>query len=151
MGQGQVTVGLSASAPVSATSDALAVRGLRAVVLTPRELTNLTSGVSASAVLGVLALHAATALMDTADTTAALTCEAIQAHTYPFDVKHFDAKAQETGARSLKGVMASAAQLRALLEGSRSANESKRVAQDDVAVRSIPQQHGPAREVIEVQ
>jgi histidine ammonia-lyase len=75
---------------------------------------------------------------------AALTCEAVQAYTEPFDSSHFDLS------RPLKGVMQSASQLRALLEGSRSANESKRSVQDAEAIAAIPQIHGPAREAIEV-
>jgi histidine ammonia-lyase len=68
----------------------------------------------------------------------------VQATVEPFDSAHFDV------ARPLKGCVQSAQQLRALLEGSRNTNDTKRVAQDAEAIRCIPQMHGPAREAVDV-
>ena len=47
-------------------------------------------------------------------------------------------------------VLSPVAQLRALLEGSRNANESKRAAADADAIRSVPHVHGAAREAVDV-
>ncbi len=100
----------------------------------------LTNGGNFSAALLALAVHDAEGLANTADAAAALTLEAICGRTRALDPKVH-------AARNMAGQQASAANLRALLAGSRLADRADDV-QDCYSVRCAPQVHGATRDAI---
>lgn len=100
----------------------------------------LINGVNFSATMLTLAVHDAERLVDAADAAAAMTLEAICGCTRALDPKVH-------AARGHPGQIASAARMRALLEGSLLAERAGAV-QDPYSVRCAPQVHGASREAI---
>ncbi|KAI9913729.1 hypothetical protein PsorP6_005772 [Peronosclerospora sorghi] len=91
----------------------------------------------------VLAVGGARSLLPVVDAVAAITCETLRADTEAFEAEFVDA------ARPHRGILASAQNLRLLLDGSKFVN-SKREENISAAaaVCCIPQYHGPARDAI---
>ncbi len=100
----------------------------------------LTNGATFSAAMLALAVHDAERLANTADIAAALTLEAICGRSRALDPKIH-------AARGLDGQCASAANLRALVTGSRLIDVADDV-QDAYSVRCTPQVHGATRDAI---
>lgn len=108
--------------------------------LTAAETSIMTvQGCPASTALAALAAYGAGTLADTADTVAALSCEATSAHTTPFAAKYHDFQ------RKHKGAMTVASNLRNLLHYSTTVDTSGRPGQDHAAFRCVPSIHGPSR------
>ena len=127
-----------------AAADALAAAGIEPITLGAREglaLINGTEGMSA--ILG-LAVHDAEALLVALDCACAMTVEALLGTPRAFD-------AEVVALRPAPGQQASAANLRALLEGSpivASHRSSHHAVQDAYSLRCAPQVHGAARDVL---
>ena len=125
------------------TSEVLRRAGLAPVQLGPKEGLALINGTQAST--GVLALTVlrAARLARAADIAAAMTVDALRGSVTPFDARIHDA-------RPMPGQQASAANLRALLEGSaiNASHANCGKVQDAYALRCAPQVHGSAREAI---
>jgi histidine ammonia-lyase len=100
----------------------------------------LTNGATFSAAMLALAVHDAERLANTADIAAALTLEAICGRSRALDPKVH-------AARGLDGQCESAANLRALIAGSRLIDVADDV-QDAYSVRCTPQVHGATRDAI---
>jgi histidine ammonia-lyase len=113
------------------------------VVLGPKEGLALINGTQASAGVLALAVLSATRLARAADIAAAMSVDALRASMRPFD-------ARIHAARPVPGQAASAANLRALLDGSalNSSHANCGKVQDAYALRCAPQVHGSAREAI---
>ena len=122
---------------------ALKAAGLAPVQLGPKEGLALINGTQAST--GVLALTVlrAARLARAADIAAAMTIDALRGSVTPFDARIHDA-------RPVPGQGTSAANLRALLEGSaiNASHANCGKVQDAYALRCAPQVHGSAREAI---
>ena len=119
---------------------ALARAGLRAVTLAPKEGLALVNGTQGSTALLALALHGAERLARACDVVAAISIDGLQGSTRPFD-------ARIHAARPFEGQIASAANLRALLESSgiNAAHANCGRVQDAYSMRCAPQVHGAAR------
>ena len=120
---------------------ALARAGLVPTQLAPKEGIALINGTQPSAALLGLALAGAERLTRAADITAALSIDGLEGSTRPFD-------ARIHAARGFAGQAASAANLRALLDGSpiNAAHANCGRVQDAYSMRCTPQVHGAARE-----
>ncbi len=122
----------------------LAERGLRAVVLGPKEGVALVNGTQAHTAVAALALHDAHGLWDVAHVAGAMSLEALLGTPVAFDERIHAARGQE-------GQMRSAALLRSLLADSE-IRESHRVGdprvQDAYALRCMPQVHGPVGDLL---
>ncbi len=134
--------------------EALRRAGLQPVVLEAKEGLALNNGTQAQTGIGVLALLDAERALETADVAGAMSLEALRGTPTPFD-------AAIQAVRPHPGQRASAARLRALLEGS-AIRESHRHndprVQDAYSLRCMPQVHGAAlnalayvRQVLEVE
>ncbi|MBY0689116.1 aromatic amino acid lyase [Microbacterium marinilacus] len=123
-------------------AEALRRAGLDVVEPGPREGHALISGTYEITGIGALAAHAARALIDVADVAGALSLEALRGNQ-----RGFDPRVQVM--RPHPGQVATAARLRALLEGSEilAANRDHRL-QDALSLRSIPQVHGAVRDAL---
>ena len=122
---------------------ALEERGLVALTLGPREGLAMINGTDGMAAVLALAVHDLSALLSAADLAAALSVEALLGTTTAFD-------ADAVALRPAPGQATSAANLRALLEGSTvvaSHRESHHAVQDPYSLRCTPQVHGAARDV----
>ena len=128
----------------SAAAEALAAAGIEPIDLGPKEglaLINGTEGMSA--ILG-LAVHDAEALLVALDCACAMTVEALLGTPRAFD-------AEVIALRPAPGQQTSAANLRALLQGSpivASHRSSHHAVQDAYSLRCAPQVHGAARDVL---
>jgi len=124
-----------------AGATALARAGLDAVRLMPKEGLALINGTQASTALLALALAGAEQLARCADIAAGLSIDGLEGSTRPFD-------ARIHAARGFAGQAASAANLRALLDGSaiNAAHANCGRVQDAYSMRCTPQVHGAARE-----
>eukprot|EP00002_Diphylleia_rotans_P022476 TRINITY_DN4402_c0_g1_i1.p1 TRINITY_DN4402_c0_g1~~TRINITY_DN4402_c0_g1_i1.p1 ORF type:complete len:954 (-),score=238.26 TRINITY_DN4402_c0_g1_i1:209-3070(-) len=123
---------------LSSISDAYTEFAHTAASFSEREFATFTQSCSATSALMALAAFGAKTLSGSADAIAAITCEASQAFTEPFQTPHTDS------ARPLKGIVKSANHLRQLLEGSKEVNSRTTVKTvDPEALRCIPQHHGP--------
>lgn len=100
----------------------------------------LTNGCNFSAAMLALAVHDAERLANTADVAAAMALEALCGRSRALDPKVHEA-------RGLDGQRASAANLRALIQGSRLVDGAEDV-QDAYSVRCTPQVHGATRDTI---
>jgi histidine ammonia-lyase len=120
---------------------ALARAGLAPIALAPKEGLALINGTQASTALLALALHGAQRLARACDIVAALSLDGLQGSTRPFDPRIH-------AARPFAGQIASAANLRTLLEGSgiNLAHANCGRVQDAYSMRCAPQVHGAARE-----
>jgi histidine ammonia-lyase len=127
----------------SSSRAALEAARLSPVSLGPKEGLALINGTQASTgVLALAVLHAAR-LARAADIIAAMTIDALRGSLRPFDARIHDA-------RPVPGQQASAANVRALLEGSaiNASHANCGKVQDAYALRCAPQVHGSAREAI---
>ena len=123
--------------------DALATAGLEPVVLEPKEGLALINGTQPSTAVAALAVAGAERLARAADIAAALSIDALRGSAHPFD-------ARIHAARSYPGQVASASNIRRLLEGSginKSHEHCGRV-QDAYSLRCAAQVHGAAREAL---
>ncbi|MEO6222565.1 MAG: histidine ammonia-lyase, partial [Vicinamibacterales bacterium] len=122
---------------------ALEAAGLSPVTLGPKEGLALINGTQASTGVLALAVLRAARLARAADIAAALSVDALRGSMGPFDARIHDA-------RPVPGQQASAANFRALLEGSaiNASHADCGKVQDAYALRCAPQVHGSAREAI---
>lgn len=124
-------------------ADALRRAKLTPIALDAKEGLALINGTQPSAALLALAVSAAERLADAADVAAALSIDALKGSIRPFEARIHDA-------RGFDGQSRSAANIRALLEGSginKSHEHCGRV-QDAYSLRCAAQVHGAARDAI---
>lgn len=136
IGEGEVLGAVSGAA-------ALQAAGLRPVALGPKEGLALINGTQASTGVLALAVLRAARLARAADIAAAMSIDGLRGSARPFDARIHDA-------RPVPGQQASAANLRALLEGSaiNASHAHCGKVQDAYALRCAPQVHGSAREAV---
>ena len=124
---------------------AMKAAGLKPVVLEAKEGLALTNGTQAMAALGVLALHDANMLADTADIAAAMTLEAVKGKTIPFSPKVH-------ALRRHSGQAHSARNIRLIVRGSKLVDgvddDTRGKVQDSYSLRCAPQVHGASRDAI---
>ncbi|MDQ3069878.1 MAG: histidine ammonia-lyase [Acidobacteriota bacterium] len=123
--------------------DALRAAGLTPVSLEAKEGLALINGTQPSAALLGLAVAGAGHLARAADVAAALSIDALKGSTTPFDQRIHDA-------RGFAGQKVSAANIRALLEGSaiNASHAGCGRVQDAYSLRCAAQVHGAARDAI---
>ncbi len=123
--------------------DALAAAGLEPIILGPKEGLALINGTQIMTSLAALLAHRATRLMLTADVTAAMSLEALGGIPAAFDRRLH-------GLRPHPGQMATASNLRRILEGSHltTAPGDLRV-QDAYSLRCVPQVHGASKDTLD--
>jgi histidine ammonia-lyase len=125
-------------------ASALRAHGLTAIVVEPKEGLALINGTDAMTSLLALAVHDIEDLLRLADIACALSVEALLGTTVAYDER-------VVALRPARGQSDSAANLRALLEGSpivASHRPSRHAVQDAYSLRCAPQVHGAARDVI---
>jgi histidine ammonia-lyase len=116
---------------------------IKPLILEAKEAVSLINGTQAMLGIGTLALLAAEILADSADVIGAMTLDALRGTDVAFDERIHRA-------RPHTGQIASAANLRKMLEGSQireSHRECGRV-QDAYSLRCIPQVHGAVRDTL---
>lgn len=126
-------------------AEALDRAGLQPLTLQAKEGLALINGTQLMAGVGALVLHDALALMEAAETAAAVSIDALMGTSAAFH-----AAIQE--ARGQPGQIASARRLRALLEGSeigQAHRKSDHKVQDAYSLRCAPQVFGAVRDAIE--
>jgi histidine ammonia-lyase len=123
--------------------EALARAGIEPLRLASKEGVSLVNGTQAMLGVGCLALLAAETLAETADIVCAMTLDALRGTPRAFDPRIHQA-------RPFAGQAASAARLRALLEGSqiRESHAACRRVQDAYSLRCAPQVHGAVRDTL---
>ena len=124
--------------------DVLRSAGLEPLRLKAKEGLALVNGTQGMLAIGTLALARAERLVRTADVTAAMSVEAALGSDRVFDERL-------TALRPHPGVVASASNLRRLLEGSAivaSHRDSTHLVQDAYSLRCSPQVNGATREVL---
>jgi len=125
-------------------ADALAAAGLAPIELRAKEGLALVNGTQGMLAVGILAAERAERLVKTADVTAAMSVEASLGSDRVFDERL-------TALRPHAGVVASAANLRRLLDGSpivASHRDSPHLVQDAYSLRCSPHVNGATREVL---
>ena len=140
VGEGEVTVGGVAMS----ARDALARAGLAPVVLGAKEGLTLINGTQAHTGIAALLWGDARTLWHTAHVAGAASLEGLKGTPVAFDARIHDARGQV-------GQAASAALLRALLDGSairESHRHSDARVQDAYALRCMPQVHGPVADLL---
>src|SRR3984957_10962904 len=123
---------------------ALRGHGLSAIHVEPKEGLALINGTDAMTSLLALAVHGIEDLLRLADIACALSVEALLGTTVAYEER-------VVALRPARGQADSAANLRALLEGSpivASHRSSRHAVQDAYSLRCAPQVHGPARDVV---
>jgi histidine ammonia-lyase len=125
------------------SADALKQAQITPLVLEAKESISLINGTQAMLAVGTLALLAAETLVDSADVIGGLSCDALKGTDSAFDERIHKA-------RPHSGQMASAANLRKMLEGSeiRESHRSCGRVQDAYSLRCIPQVHGAVRDTL---
>lgn len=125
-----------------AGAEALERRGLRPIALQAKEGLSLLNGTCDMVALGGLAVHDAVSLMKSADIASAVSIEGLRGNISAFDPR--------VGAvKKHAGVGRTAENLRTLLQGSGLGEaSSQNKVQDALSVRSIPQVHGAAKDMI---
>ena len=122
--------------------EAMTKAGISIMVLEAKEGLALTNGTTLMATLGALAIFKAEQLMRIADIAAAMSIEALQGTLLAFDPRLHQS-------RPHPGQIASAANIRTLLEGSQLLRSYDPLdIQDAYSLRCTPQVHGAARDVI---
>ncbi len=119
--------------------ECLQAAGLKPLVLQAKEGISLLNGTQAMLSIGCLQLHELETLFVAAQTTAALTMEALRGTPVPFDARLHEV-------RPHPGQVHSAAHMRSLLADSpipRTQGKNRRI-QDAYCLRCIPQVHGAA-------
>jgi histidine ammonia-lyase len=140
LGDGELLVG----GRVVPAGEALGAAGLAPLELAAKEGLALVNGTQGMLAIGALAAERALRLLRTADVVAAMSIEAALGSDRVFD-------ARLVALRPHPGVLASAANLRRLLEGSAivaSHRDSPHLVQDAYSLRCAPQVHGAARDVV---
>ena len=124
-------------------SDGLKAAGIKPLVLEAKEAVSLINGTQAMLAVGTLSLLAAETLVDTADVIGAMACDALKGTDAAFDERIHRA-------RPHRGQVASAANLRKLLEGSaiRESHRDCGRVQDAYSLRCMPQVHGAVRDTL---
>jgi histidine ammonia-lyase len=124
-------------------ADALRRAGIEPLTLAAKEGISLINGTQAMLAIGCLELEAAEVLTDSADAICAMTLDALRGTPRAFDERIHRA-------RPHPGQLASAARLRALLEGSeiRQSHITCRRVQDAYSLRCAPQVHGAVRDTV---
>ncbi len=124
-------------------SDALRSAQIQPLVLEAKEAVSLINGTQAMLAVGSLALSAAEILVDSADVIGALTLDALRGTDVAFDERIHQA-------RPHRGQLATAANLRKMLEGSeiRHSHADCNRVQDAYSLRCIPQVHGAVRDTL---
>ena len=125
-------------------ASALRAQGLTAIAVEPKEGLALINGTDAMTSLLALAVHDIEDLLCLADIACALSLEALLGTTVAYDER-------VVALRPARGQSDSAANLRALLEGSpivASHRPSRHAVQDAYSLRCAPQVHGAARDVV---
>lgn len=125
-----------------AGAEALERRGFRPIALQAKEGLSLLNGTCDMVALGGLAVHDALSLLKSADIASAISIEGLRGNLSAFDTRIGVVKKH-------KGVGATAENLRTLLQGSSLGEASPQdKVQDALSVRSIPQVHGAAKDMI---
>ncbi|HWX94205.1 MAG TPA: histidine ammonia-lyase [Terriglobales bacterium] len=124
-------------------ADALKRESIKPLVLGAKEAVSLINGTQAMLAVGTLSLLAAETLVDSADVIGAMACDALKGTDAAFDERIHRA-------RPHAGQIASAANLRKLLEGSaiRESHRDCGRVQDAYSLRCIPQVHGAVRDTL---
>ncbi|CAI5985215.1 unnamed protein product [Closterium sp. NIES-64] len=130
----------SAVVPAASGKAAEASKGLTSPSLYEHEAAAFQTSTAASVGVAAVAVHAASSLVAVADAVAAFSCEALRANV----AEMLDAETAE-GAHKAQAEVAG--DMRALLAGSKCVNPRKDAA-NLLAVRGIPQCHGPLREAV---
>lgn len=123
-------------------AEALERRGLRPIALQAKEGLSLLNGTCDMVALGGLAVHDAVSLLKSADIASAVSVEGLRGNLSAFDTRIGAVKKH-------KGVGTTAENLRTMLQGSGldEASPQDKV-QDALSLRSIPQVHGAAKDMI---
>jgi histidine ammonia-lyase len=125
-------------------AEVLREHGIEPLALAPKEGLSLVNGTEPMQALLAFSVHDATMLVQAADVACALSVEALLGHARPYDER-------VQALRPHPGQLASAANLRALLDGSAlmaSHRESRHAVQDAYCLRCAPQVHGAVRDVL---
>jgi histidine ammonia-lyase len=141
VGEGEATVGDDPT--LRPGREALSAAGLVPVTLAPKEGLALINGTQPSAAVAALALSGAERAARAADIAVALSIDGLRGSVRPFDPRIHEA-------RPFAGQIASAANIRRLLEGSginKSHEHCGRV-QDAYSLRCAAQVHGAARDAL---
>jgi histidine ammonia-lyase len=127
----------------AAGAAALKAAGIKPLVLEAKEAVSLINGTQAMLAVGTLSLLAAEILVDSADVIGAMACDALKGTDAAFDERIHRA-------RPHAGQIASAANLRKLLEGSaiRESHRDCGRVQDAYSLRCMPQVHGAVRDTL---
>ena len=122
---------------------ALKAAGIKPLVLAAKEAVSLINGTQAMLAVGTLSLLAAEILVDSADVIGAMACDALKGTDAAFDERIHRA-------RPHTGQIATAANLRKLLEGSaiRESHRDCGRVQDAYSLRCMPQVHGAVRDTL---
>jgi histidine ammonia-lyase len=122
---------------------ALKAAGIKPLVLEAKEAVSLINGTQAMLAVGTLSLLAAEILVDSADVIGAMACDALKGTDAAFDERIHRA-------RPHTGQIATAANLRKLLEGSaiRESHRDCARVQDAYSLRCMPQVHGAVRDTV---
>src|SRR5262252_2588471 len=126
------------------SGEVLAEHAIEPLVLAPKEGLSLVNGTEPMQALLAFSVHDAALLVKAADVACALSVEALLCTSRPYDER-------VQVIRPHPGQMISAANLRALLAGSRlmaSHRESAHAVQDAYCLRCAPQVHGAVRDVL---
>ncbi|HKV83305.1 MAG TPA: histidine ammonia-lyase [Ktedonobacterales bacterium] len=122
-------------------AEAMRRAGLERIVAEAKEGLALTNGAAMMVGLGALAVHDAESLIQHAEIAAALSFEALTGLTAALHPALHAANGQP-------GQIATAARLRALLDGSRLVDSDPARVQDAYSLRCTPQVIGPARDTV---
>jgi histidine ammonia-lyase len=127
----------------TAGAAALKAAGIKPLVLEAKEAVSLINGTQAMLAVGTLSLLAAEILVDSADVIGAMACDALKGTDAAFDERIHRA-------RPHTGQIATAANLRKLLEGStiRESHRDCGRVQDAYSLRCMPQVHGAVRDTL---
>ncbi len=125
------------------SATALKAAGIKPLVLEAKEAVSLINGTQAMLAVGTLSLLAADILVDSADVIGAMACDALKGTDAAFDERIHRA-------RPHAGQIATAANLRKLLEGSaiRESHRNCGRVQDAYSLRCMPQVHGAVRDTL---
>jgi histidine ammonia-lyase len=140
IGEGECVDDKGARVP---SGDALRRAQVKPLVLEAKEAVSLINGTQGMLAVGTLALLAAEILIDSADVIGSLTLDALRGTDVAFDERIHRA-------RPHAGQLASAANLRKMLEGSqiRESHRNCDRVQDAYSLRCMPQVHGAVRDTL---
>jgi len=127
----------------TASRDVLRIAEITPLTLEAKEAVSLINGTQGMLALGVLAVHAAEIMVDSAEVIGAMSLDALHGTDKAFDERIHRA-------RPHAGQIKSAANLRKMLEGSelRESHRNCGRVQDAYSLRCIPQVHGSVRDTL---